>query len=81
MEERIAELLQLSPDKRLEIITLLAQSLKNAAAPTPGQEVGAAPKNLLDFAGAWTDMSGTDEEIITQIRAARTFTRPEILLD
>lgn len=41
----------------------------------------APAKSMLDFAGAWADMPGTDEEIITSIRNARVSTRSEVSLD
>lgn len=78
IDELVAELLYLSPDKKLEIITRLAQSLQGASAATVA---AAAPASLLDFIGAWADMPGTDAEIMADIRSARTFTRPEISLD
>ena len=68
----VAELAQLSPNGRLELMARLAQTLKSAAT---------AQKSILDFAGAWAAMPGTDEEIIADIRNARHFSRPEISLD
>ena len=73
IEEYVAQLAQLSPNGRLELIARLSQTLKSTGAP--------AQKSILDFAGAWATMPGTDEEIMTRIRAARTFSRPEISLD
>ena len=73
VEELVPELLALSPAERVEIITRLAQSLQSAAATPPRA-------SILDFAGSWADMPGTDEEIMADLRAARNFTRPEISL-
>lgn len=72
LEELMPQLLQLSADARLEVIARLSQSLKS----TPSVK-----KSLLDFAGAWSEMPGTDEEIMAGIRDARHFTRPDISLD
>lgn len=73
IDEYVTRLTQLSPDGRLELIARLSQTLKSAGAPVR--------KSILDFAGAWATMPGTDEEILTSIREARTFSRPEISLD
>ena len=74
VEELLAELLSRSPAERVEIITRLAQSLQGATATSP-------QPSILDFAGSWADMPGTDEEIIAGIHEARNFTRPEISLN
>ena len=72
IDQYLTQLAQLSPDGRLEVLARLARTLKSEA---PAQ------KSILAFAGAWADMPGTDEEIMTGIRAARAFSRPEISLD
>lgn len=80
LEELLAELLHLSADEKLEVIARLAQSLQAAAALQPIVKAP-AKASILDFAGAWADMPGTDEEITASIRSARVFTRPEVSLD
>ena len=72
IEQYLSQLSQLSPDGRLELLARLARTLQSAAT---------APRSILDFAGAWAAMPGTDEEIMTNIRAARTFSRLDISLD
>lgn len=72
IDQYLVQLVQLSPNGRLDLMARLAQTLKSAAP---------ARKSILAFAGAWADMPGTDAEIMTGIRAARAFSRPEISLD
>jgi hypothetical protein len=66
VEELVAELLSLSPDKKLEIITRLAQSLQSAGASTP------SAASVLGFVGAWADDPEADkmEQAIVSIRHA-----------
>ena len=77
LEELMPQLLRLSANARLEVITRLSQSLQSI--PT-SESVPPAKPTMLDFAGAWATMPGTDEEIIATVRNARNFTRPEIAL-
>ena len=72
LDALLAPLLHRPPAERLEAIARLAQSLQPAA-PVMG--------TILDFAGAWADMPGTDEYIIAAVQAARNSTRPEVSLD
>ena len=72
IEQYMAQLAQLSPNGRLELMARLAQTLKSAATNR---------KSILDFTGAWAAMPGTDEELMADIRNARHFSRPEISLD
>lgn len=71
----LTDLRRLSPAARLEAISRLVESVK-AEAVTPDTR-----KSLLDFAGAWNDIPDSAEELMAEIRASRTFTRPEISLD
>lgn len=81
VDQYLAQLAQLSPNARLELIARLSQTLKIAGL-APTHPVAPAPKTtLLDFAGAWAEMPGSDEEIMASVRNARSFTRPEISLD
>lgn len=70
----LPELVQLSPAARLEAISQLVESMRAEPEVAPR-------KTLLDFAGAWADMPGTDEEIIESIRGARHFSRPPVSFD
>lgn len=72
IDQYLAQLTQLSPNGRLELMARLARTLQNTQL---------VRKSILDFAGAWAAMPGTDEEIIAGIRNARNFSRPEISLD
>ncbi|RZK38092.1 MAG: hypothetical protein EOO57_04545 [Hymenobacter sp.] len=67
IDELLAELLYLSPDKKLEIITRLAQSLQGASVATVA---AAAPASLPAFVGAWANDPEADkmEQAILAVR-------------
>ena len=78
----LPELVSLSPAARIEAIHQLVDSMQVAPVTEPAASAAAPPRqSLLDFAGAWNSMPQSAEELVQEIREARTFNRPEISLD
>jgi hypothetical protein len=54
----------LSPDAKIDLITLLSQSLKSSTAKTVSAE---------KYYGMWGDDGMTDEDFINELRSMRSF--------
>lgn len=69
----------LSVEEKLFLIELLVKSIQKGSAAPQLQEAPYPDQNdswVQHFAGSWSDLPGTAEEMITLIEGARTMSRP-----